>query len=925
MNKGNVQKCFDKSKLWHKYKETLGNFHKLNYKDIQNEDPLKKAKILEQYLEKDVNWFIAFKEDFEIRRFLMHLQHWYQATFRKKWYNRFLGLYHYVWPYLTLFPNWNFHVKFTKYWEGHFTVLVSHCFLHSHDPWITKNSCDTECQKRSSLEKDSLTSKKELPKGKRKIEAKREKNKTNSSQNSNKIAKQENILEDKNIQTYNINKGLKKDFVERFNHDFYIKYQNHNAIKGKIIIEILSSDEENNGNTSNNYTTYSSNTDRSNFELRDISNIPLNAQKSKTIYTCWPRIKLNSTIVNLWVVLYEKYVAKGTLSIPKRMIPKSQEKVGGNWCQSPFQSNFTKSMTSKREISYEEKVKQRILLQRLNASLNKHSQDINNFSALKTNLDSRFNSIQQSFIITLESDFKEVGLHIKLDNSKITDAVEGCIFLDTKIELEPYANTKTVAVYQLDNYGDIVLSSIFVFEQYSSENVLIMLSNFKEHFGTIKEISINLDEVFLKGIEEFIKNEKCELFIWDEALIFDTKDILIATNYANSEENCIKDIILKEGSEELEYWDKNEFLNFLNKISLEIEDLWNNYDKYIKFSKAISKEVYDKYQEWKCEENPTLNKEFFDALKIFLEAIPINSINLKNWISDIILLNPELVLSSFIYESEESKSIELELITNFDFKIISFIWKSYYPQIAHKIISNYLLSKIWQVEASPAFKIGSDFLHPVIIKMIKSDELKESNLSSILNFTYNSWATIIPQTLACWCKELNPWNIAWIHKMAYLLKGLKLDPEKLFESNIIIEDSYKVRNKSRLASLYKSVYKDQSSTINSSDISSLFELNTIVSKIWKSNSLSLPATKPPPEPEITPQSIVKSPVKEVKNCSSTASHPPKKLIPYNLFKITSHPKISRAPTMTPQQAQNLINELDYVLAVPFGVLKFNNS
>ena len=239
VKEGNVRKFVDKSKLWYKYKETVGTFPKVDYGDIENKDPLIKAKILEKHLEQELIPILAFEEENDVRRFIMHLEHWYQATFRKKTYIKYLGIFHYVWPYLPMFPNWKFHLKFTKYFEGHYTILVSHWFLHSHDPWI--KICEDE--RVSELYGYAFDNGNQWYEGLNKLQQKRDKLNKHNTKIFDVITKPKHALED--TKKENNKKQSMSEFIDKFNQDFTLKYKNNSICNENAVIEITDSDGDN--------------------------------------------------------------------------------------------------------------------------------------------------------------------------------------------------------------------------------------------------------------------------------------------------------------------------------------------------------------------------------------------------------------------------------------------------------------------------------------------------------------------------------------------------------------------------------------------------------------------------------------------------------------------------------------------------------
>ena len=139
VKKGNVQKWSDRSKLWNRYREPIGKYPKIDYSFLKDQSAKIKAKKLEEDLQKEIGFSIVLEDEIDIRKFIEHLEYWYQISFRKKIYTRYLGLFYFVCPHNSEYQDCEFHLKFTKYGDGNFPVLVSYNFLHSHDPWIEVN------------------------------------------------------------------------------------------------------------------------------------------------------------------------------------------------------------------------------------------------------------------------------------------------------------------------------------------------------------------------------------------------------------------------------------------------------------------------------------------------------------------------------------------------------------------------------------------------------------------------------------------------------------------------------------------------------------------------------------------------------------------------------------------------------------------
>ena len=551
-----------------------------------------------------------------------------------------------------------------------------------------------------------------------------------------------------------------------------------------------------------------------------------------------PRTKINSKIMKLWESLFIKYVSYDSLKIPDTIISEIQLQSILNKDQEFINEKVIKLVFGRENISYEEQILLNISVNKIINDSNKLLKECFDFSSLQQILETELNDLQNCIIVTSDDDISEVGMIIHIHNNKLTDPVDGAIFIDVNSGIDSVSNTRTVLVFQHDQYEDFVLAAVLILKKYNPEVVSLMFSKMKEILGTFSEVSTNFDEVFIDGIEIYKKNNQLDLYVCDEIFIIDTKDILLITDYANSifkweepssEQN--KDKIRE---------DQYEFVNLINKISTRVDNLWSKYEAIIKFSQSFPKSNIEKYGEWKINHKTELNNTFSEVIKILVQPIQISNESLQNLICDVISIGNKWLINAFCIQIEEFKSFQnsdSDKIEDKDEKLIYAALKDYYPQTAYKIIKNYLLSKTWTVEIPNNIKLNADYLPPIIVKSHSIEENNSKEISFNENKLREKTFSIDPKTLIWSWNKIDPWNVACKHKIAYLVQGLKLEPAMLFASQVIIRDSFKIKNESRLKSIYIQMLKEYKKKNLSKIDSNLIKLNEAVKNHLKAKKL----------------------------------------------------------------------------------------
>ena len=879
---GNVQKCSDKSKLWVKYKEPIGKYPKIDYSYLKDQPDDYKARQLEEDLNKEISFFFALEDEVDIRKFIEHLEYWYQISFRKKIYTKYLGLFYFVCPHQSVYQDWEFHLNFTKYNEGNYPVLVSHNFLHSHNPWVETNNTNLQGSELhgsgldSSLIDDDLRIK--LQKYKEKQLEKQAGKGTSYSQHPNRV-KQSFYPSDKS-KSFSSKNGFSQK-LSKNNGGKSAKSKKKQ--KQKIVIEIDDSDDSNShdsdGNEDNgkinlvlskSHSEISDFTqDRSSFpnfnhlnQTRDSSEASefkrhykgdndsdgeLNFDTTYQIETFnnseeW-RTKMDSKHFHSLAELYWKYVSNEPISIPETVVSEIQFKSIWGIDQDEIEEDTIKEIFHKSDPTYEEQLKCKISLKNITKDSNKRLKMLYEFLSLQEMLDKEYRKYQKSFIVTSNENDSTLGMYIKIKQEKNNDLVNGSFFVDTKSQIEVVFNSKTILVYQLDKWEELALVAIFLFRQYTAELVCQFLLQLKDISGEMNEISVDMDEVFIEGIAMYQNQNKLTWFVWDEHLVRDTKDVVSISSYINSTFSVAQPVKGKElsKSDQKKMNNKKEIETIINWISSKIDRLWNKYEKIVKFSKTFTKSAIARYTKWKEDNIGDLNKEFCDVFKLLTHSIPINTKYLKEIIRSLILFNSRGVVKAFSKQSENEgpKEIKKEDKNDINEDIVWIVWRNYAPQIAQKVIMNYLWSKMWSIEIPTSIKVASSSLPNIIIKepVIEDSkkDLKEGMLSHTIFKSYN----LNPQSLAWSWSEQNEYSLSWIHKIAYLLNCLKLDLKLLFENQLIVPSKHKIKKTSRLKALYSQVLTEFEEIQKSQDKGSLCLLEQTVNEfleieiVWK--------------------------------------------------------------------------------------------
>ena len=484
-------------------------------------------------------------------------------------------------------------------------------------------------------------------------------------------------------------------------------------------------------------------------------------------------------------------------------------------------------------------------MKRITKESNKRLKILYEFLSLQEILDKEFKKYQKSFIVTSNENESTLGMYIKIKQDRMIDLVSGLFFIDTKSNIEIVFDSKTILVYQLDKYDELALVAIFIFRQYTTELVCQFLLQLKDLSGDINEISVDLDEIFIEGIIMYKNQNKTTLYIWDEFLVKDTKDVVSISSYINTAFAVAQSENLKnkENAEKRKLAEKKEIEEIINSISTKIDKLWSKYEKFIKFSKSIPKAIIAKYFKWKEENASNLNKEIIELFKFFIPSIPINSKFINEWIKSIIGFNLKGVIQAFSKNTEESlinnitinnslkddkiKELLSEEKCSSEEELVSVIWKCYAPQVTQKIIMNYLLWKMWIIEIPTSLNPNSANLPSIIVKEPMTEESKiEGNdgKPSIDNFKSYS---INPQSLAWSCGESSPDSLSWIHRLAYLINWLKIDIKMLIENHLIIPENFKIKKISKLKSFYSKILSNWEEMQKWSENGNLFKLSKI--------------------------------------------------------------------------------------------------
>jgi hypothetical protein len=714
---------------------------------------------------------VIFRDENEVKRCVDWVETVYRLKMRKKVFTKFLGLYLFTWPYKETYPDWPFMMRFTKYGEGWWPVLVKRWFLHTHDPWIGKQRKNNEIgfddpnsiletrEEQKILVQNQLYNSNALDfkKGKTSVwpfKSNKNKTKIKPPEKTQKHKKQTRKRAVRN------KKGTKKVWIEIVDSDDENgKMQKLSDSSGDLNLEELiitnpiNIEKEASGSVKESLIVdpeefiASLKEKPKSMRSRSSSSSSSNSITFDSTYQLDPQSQNTSILPPITPIIsnLSHLVSKYTPLPPTTLSPTLSSEIQFKAiCSLPITSIFQETPlptpTYKSQLS---------LFSSISACMSSACTPLTlkyHLSSLQDILQTHFRKRQKSYL--LSSKEEAVGLYVIMKSKE--EIMEGKVLVEVSGVVEGVFDAKTVLVWGLNNFGQAVLRGMFFCKKWEVEVLKGFAERLKEE--GVAEVSLGVNEELLEAVRE----AGVKLWVEEDELIRDTKTVVEVGNW-------VRDF---KGKEEA----KKELEDILNGVSGKLDAIWGKYEGMIGYSKVFSKKVLDRYREWVRNNEVLLRREFQDVFTLLLEPVPINQKQMDEVITNIYGLWPQVVEKVF-WENDTKKSNEEQKKENGnkdveekndssnekpfsnEEKIFSSVITNYSPQISLKIITNYLLSKMWRVDIPNNKQINQNFIPDIFVKEPIVEENKADDENSLPNPL--NWKTfkINPTTLKWACPD----------------------------------------------------------------------------------------------------------------------------------------------------------------------------